>query len=109
MADAGAGAITLHTLSTSSLAAGLRVPAAIGDFLILRALRESDGTAIAVSDAEMMDAARLMGRTQGLFAPVPRAPLIAFQHLRQQGWIGDDETVVLFDTGSGLKYTHLWT
>jgi len=94
----------------ATLAAGLRVPAAIGDFLILRALRESNGTAIAVPDAEMMDAARLMGRTQGLFTcPEGAAPLVAFQHLRQQGWIGDDETVVLFDTGSGLKYSHLWS
>ena len=94
----------------ATLAAGLRVPAAIGDFLILRALRESNGTAIAVPDAEMMDAARLMGRTQGLFTcPEGAASLVAFQHLRQQGWIGDNETVVLFDTGSGLKYTHLWT
>jgi len=54
-------------------AAGLRVPSAIGDFLILRALRESNGTALAVSDGEMMDAVRLLGRTQGLFACASRA------------------------------------
>jgi len=92
-----------------TIAAGLRVPAAVGDFLILRALRESNGTAVAVSDDEMMSAARLIGCTQGIFAcPEGAATLAAFQRLRAQGWIGDGERVVLFNTGSGLKYTHLW-
>jgi threonine synthase len=93
----------------ATLADGLRVPAAVGDFLILRALRESNGTAVAVPDQEMIDAANLIGRTQGIFAcPEGGATLAAFQHLRDQGWIADDETVVLFNTGSGLKYAHLW-
>jgi threonine synthase len=92
-----------------TIAAGLRVPAAVGDFLILRALRESGGTAVAVSDEEMMAAARLIGRTQGIFCcPEGAATLAAFQQLRAQGWIGDGERVVLFNTGSGLKYAHLW-
>ncbi len=92
-----------------TLADGLRVPAAVGDFLILRALRESNGTAVAVSDAEIMEAANLIGRTQGMFVcPEGGAPLAAFQRLRDQGWIDADETVVLFNTGSGLKYAHLW-
>jgi threonine synthase len=92
-----------------TIADGLRVPAAVGDFLILRALRESSGTAIKVSDAAIMDAARLLGSTQGLFVcPEGAATLAAFQHLRAQGWIGEDERVVLFNTGSGLKYAHLW-
>jgi threonine synthase len=92
-----------------TIADGLRVPAAVGDFLILRALRESGGTAVAVSDEEMMDSARLIGRTQGIFAcPEGAATLAAFQRLRAQGWIGDEERVVLFNTGSGLKYAHLW-
>jgi threonine synthase len=56
-----------------------------------------------------MEAARLIGRTQGIFVcPEGGAPLAAFLRLRRQGWIDDDETVVLFNTGSGLKYTHLW-
>jgi len=93
----------------STIADGLRVPAAVGDFLILRALRESGGTAIAVSDQEIMEAARLMGRTQGIFpCPEGAATLAGFQRLRRQGWIGDDEMVVLFNTGSGHKYAHLW-
>jgi threonine synthase len=92
-----------------TIADGLRVPAAVGDFLILRALRESNGTAVAVSDQEMIEAVMLMGRTQGIFAcPEGAATLAAFQRLRSQGWIGDGERVVLFNTGSGLKYAHLW-
>jgi threonine synthase len=92
-----------------TVADGLRVPAAVGDFLILRALRESGGTAVAVPDREMMEAARQIGRTQGIFAsPEGAATLVAFERLRSEGWIADDETVVLFNTGSGLKYAHLW-
>jgi threonine synthase len=96
-------------LDAHTAADGLRVPAAVGDFLILRALRESGGTAIAVSDREMLEAANLIGRTQGIFAcPEGGATLAAALHLRNQGWIGDGERVVLFNTGSGLKYAHLW-
>jgi threonine synthase len=93
----------------ATLADGLRVPAAVADFLILRALRESNGTALAVSDQDMVDAVHLLGRTEGIFAcPEGGATLAAFQALRRQGWIQDQETVVLFNTGTGLKYTHLW-
>ncbi len=92
-----------------TIADGLRVPAAVGDFMILRTLRESDGTAIAVADEELIEAANLIGRTQGMFVcPESAATLAAFHHLRRQGWIGDDETVVLFSTGNALKYVHLW-
>jgi threonine synthase len=92
-----------------TIAGGLRVPAAVGDFLILQVLRESGGTAVAVSDQEIIEAVKLIGRTQGIFAcPEGGATLAAFQRLLRQGWIGDDEMVVLFNTGSGLKYAHLW-
>ncbi len=92
-----------------TIADGLRVPAAIGDFLILRTLRESRGTAVAVSDSEMMEAIKEMSSTQGLFCcPEGAATLVAFKRLRKDGWIRDNETVVLFNTASGLKYTHLW-
>jgi threonine synthase len=92
-----------------TVADGLRVPAAVGDFLILRALRESGGTAVSVPDKDLMEGANLIGRTMGIFAcPEGGATLAAFQELRDQGWIDDDETVVLFNTGSGLKYAHLW-
>ncbi|MFQ5512240.1 MAG: threonine synthase [Candidatus Krumholzibacteriia bacterium] len=92
-----------------TVADGLRVPAAVGDFLILRALRESGGTAVAVSDAEMIDACNLMGETEGIFAaPEGGATLAAFSKLRKSGWIKDGEKVVLFNTGSGHKYSYLW-
>jgi threonine synthase len=95
--------------NAKTVADGLRVPSAVGDFLIQRALRESNGTAIAVSDKDLMRGANLIGRTQGIFAsPEGGATLAAFQKLRESGWIKDDETVVLFNTGSGHKYSHLW-
>jgi threonine synthase len=93
----------------ATIADGLRVPGAVGDFLILRALRESNGTAVAVSDESMLEGANLMGRTQGIFpAPESGATLAAFLQLREDGWIKNDESVVLFSTGSGDKYAHLW-
>jgi len=92
-----------------TIADGLRVPAAVGDFLTLRVLYESNGFAIAVGDEEIMTAAGMIGRTEGMFVcPEAAAPLAAFQHLCSQGWIDKDETVVLLHTGNGLKYTHLW-
>lgn len=92
-----------------TIADGLRVPATIGDFLILRTLRESRGTAIAVSDKEIMEAINQISSTQGIFCcPEGAATLVAFKHLHKQGWIKDNETVVLFNTASGLKYIHLW-
>lgn len=93
----------------ATVASGLRVPAAIGDFLILQALHESGGTAIAVSDDEMMHWADRLGATTGIFSsPEGAACLAAQQHLLEQGWLKPDEVVVNFITGSGLKYTHLW-
>jgi len=93
----------------ATIASGLRVPAAIGDFLILQALHESGGTAIAVSDAEMMRDADLLGATTGIFSsPEGAACLTAQKHLLDQGWLQPDELVVNFITGSGLKYTDLW-
>ena len=93
----------------ATIADGLRVPAAVGDFLILRALRESGGTAVAVTDAEMLEATNLLGRSQGVFsAPEGGAVVAACRKLLADGWIRPDESVVLFVTGSGHKYEHLW-
>ncbi len=92
-----------------TVADGLRVPAAIGDFLILGALRESGGIAIAVGDGEMLEYAQVIGAATGIFpAPEGAACLAAQVRLLASGWIAPDETVVLFNTGSGLKYAHLW-
>jgi threonine synthase len=93
----------------ATVADGLRVPAAVGDFLILRALRESGGTAVSVPDEEMLRLASVMGRYTGIFpAPEGAACLAAQMALLRDGWIGADARVVLFNTGSGLKYAHLW-
>lgn len=93
-----------------TVADGLRVPAAVGDFLILRALRASGGTAVAVEDAEMLHYASVMGAQTGVFpAPEGAACLAALVKLLDSGAIGRDERVVLFNTSTGLKYTHLWS
>lgn len=88
-----------------TVAAGLRVPRAIGDFLIIDALRASGGTAIAVSDAELIAATREIGVAEGLFcAPEGAACLPALRRLLKTGEVKQDERVVLFNTGSGIKY-----
>ena len=88
-----------------TVAAGLRVPAAVGDFLILRALRESNGTAVAASDEALIEAQIRVSRLQGVFAcPEGGATLAALETLLAQGWVSPDERIVLFNTGTGLKY-----
>lgn len=84
---------------------GLRVPKAIGDFLVLRAVRESGGGAVAVSDADMIASMREMGRLEGISAaPEGGAALHAIKVLQAQGRIQPHEKVVLFNTGGALKY-----
>jgi threonine synthase len=88
-----------------TIADGLRVPKAVGDFLVLRAVRESGGTALAVSDAEMVSAMRELGSHEGISAaPEGGASLQALKQLVAEGRVGADETVVLFNTGGALKY-----
>ena len=88
-----------------TVAWGLRVPAAIGDFLILDAVRASDGAAVAVTDEAMEDAVRQIGRTTGVFAaPEGGAVAAAVPALIEAGRLDPGEEVVLFVTGSGLKY-----
>jgi threonine synthase len=91
--------------NAETVASGLRVPKAIGDFLILDALRESGGTAIAVSDEELLAAVREIGAAEGLFvAPEGAACLPALRELVERGEVKPDERVVLFNTGAGVKY-----
>ncbi len=86
-------------------ASGLRVPAAVGDFLILRAVRASGGAAIAVTDQEMARWVNIVGRTTGVFAaPEGGAVAAAVPPLLRKGVIRESDEVVLFNTGSGLKY-----
>jgi threonine synthase len=86
-------------------ASGLRVPGAVGDFLILRALRESGGGAVAVSDSAMAEWVANVGSDTGIFAaPEGGATAAAVPMLMDKGLISPDDEVVLFNTGSGLKY-----
>jgi threonine synthase len=88
-----------------TVASGLRVPRAIGDFLILEALRQSGGTAAAVDDAALVNAVRVAGRLEGLFlCPEGAACVPALDRLTRQGWVKPHERVVIFNTGTGLKY-----
>jgi threonine synthase len=83
----------------------LRVPKAIGDFLILDALRDSGGTAVAVTDDELIAATREIGSAEGVFcAPEGAACLPALQKLIDSGQVSESDRVVLFNTGSGVKY-----
>ena len=88
-----------------TVADGLRVPKAVGDFLVLRAVRESGGTALTVTDREMVAAMREMGALEGISAaPEGGAALQALRQLVAAGRVGRDDTVVLFNTGGALKY-----
>ena len=88
-----------------TIASGLRVPRAIGDFLILRAVRASSGVALAVSDEAMVEATALVGKTTGLFvAPEAAATAAALPELARLDAVRPGDRVVLFATGSGLKY-----
>jgi threonine synthase len=91
--------------NAQTTASGLRVPKAIGDFLILDALRASGGTAVAVTDDELIDATKEIGAAEGIFcAPEGAACLPALRKLMRDGLVKSDERVVLFNTGSGVKY-----
>ena len=88
-----------------TIAAGLRVPKAYGDYLILDILKRSGGAAVAVSDQEIMIAFHDWARVEGIFAaPEGAASLAAYRKLRERGFFTADDTVVLFNTGTGLKY-----
>ena len=91
--------------NAKTVADGLRVPKAIGDFLVLRAIRESGGGAVAVSDRDMVGAMRELGSLEGISAaPEGGAALHALKLLQRQGRVKPSDTVVLFNTGGALKY-----
>lgn len=93
-----------------TLASGLRVPKALGDFLVLKAIRESGGTAISVSDQEMLDAGVLLAGREGIFpAPEGGACVAALRSLIASGFLRRDERVVILNTGSGLKYLEAYS
>src|SRR5215471_9238359 len=88
-----------------TVASGLRVPQAVADFLMLRALRESNGTALSVSDDEMLAEIPRVGQAEGIFfCPEAAACIAALRRLTQKGWIKPGDEVLIFNTASGLKY-----
>jgi threonine synthase len=92
-------------LNASTIAAGLRVPKPYGDYLILDILKKSGGTAVTATDPELLDATRHWAKVEGIFAaPEGAASLVAYRKLRATGFFKPNDTVVLFNTGSGLKY-----
>jgi threonine synthase len=91
--------------NAKTIASGLRVPQAVADFLMLRAIRDSEGTAISVSDDEMLAEIPRVGRAEGIFfCPEGAASVAALRQLTQQRWIKPSEEVVIFNTATGLKY-----
>jgi threonine synthase len=94
--------------NAQTIAAGIRVPSAIGDYLILRALRESNGGALTVTDAEILAYMRLVASLEGMFiCPEGAATAAALEKLLADGALSPDETILLLNTGSGLKYLEL--
>ena len=92
----------------ATIADGLRVPSPFADYLILQAIRETGGTALAVEDSDMVEAMREMATMEGIIAcPEGAATLVGLRHLLDQGFLGPEDTVVLLNTGSGYKYLHL--
>ena len=90
-----------------TLASGLRVPKSFADQIILNDLRESHGNAVAVSDEAILEAQRHLAYKEGIFAaPEGAATLAGLQTLVSEGWVSPDERIVLFNTGTGLKYIH---
>lgn len=92
-------------MGAQTLASGLRVPKSFADQIILNDLRDSNGNAVAVSDEAIMEAQKKLAYEEGIFAaPEGAATLAGLEQLVQDGWVQPDEKVVLFNTGTGLKY-----
>jgi len=91
--------------NAATLASGLRVPKPYGDYLILDILKKSHGAAVTATDEEILAATRHWAKVEGIFAaPEGAAALVAYQKLRATGFFKPEDTVVLFNTGTGLKY-----
>ena len=91
--------------NAETLASGLRVPKALGDFIVLDAIRKSGGAAVGVTDEEIMECFSEWARDEGVFAaPEGAASLAAYKKLRKSGFLKESDRTVLFNTGSGMKY-----
>jgi threonine synthase len=88
-----------------TIASGIKVPQAIGDFLVLKAVRESEGTTISVTDEEILNCLKEISETEGIFpCPEGGATLAALKKLIRENKINPEEKIILFNTGTGLKY-----
>ncbi|MFQ5980987.1 MAG: threonine synthase, partial [Candidatus Heimdallarchaeota archaeon] len=95
--------------NAQTIAAGLCVPAAIGDYLILEAIRKSEGTAIAVDDQEIIAAMKSLAQQEGIMmSPEAAATLAAVKELKDSDYVDANELIVLFGTGAGILYPELW-
>src|SRR6202162_5332647 len=95
--------------NAATIASGLRVPGPLGDLLILSMLRQTKGTALTVTDDEMLHAGRELASMEGIFAaPGGAATVIAARKLASSGWINPEEAVAVFNTGTGYKYAEAW-
>jgi threonine synthase len=95
--------------NAATLASGLRVPGPLGDQLILRMLRQTNGTAVSVTDDEILQAGKELAAQEGIFAaPEGAATVVAARKLAASGWLKPKETIVLFNTGTGYKYSEAW-
>ncbi len=93
-------------VDAATIAPGMRVPVAIGDYLILDAVRESGGTALSVTDEEMLQGVHQAATREGLFlSPEAGAAIAATRKLRETGFLRQEDEVVMFSTGTGLKHT----
>jgi threonine synthase len=94
----------------TTIASGLRVPKPLGDFLVLQAIRESHGTAIAISDEALIEAGIQLATEEGIFAsPEGAACIVAAERLIQNGFLKRDDKIVVYNTGSGLKYLEAYS
>ena len=90
-------------------ASGLRVPKALGDFLVLQAVRDSGGAAVSVTEHGMMCACEELAAKEGLFvAPEGGVCIAAVKTLRQSGFLGKTDRILIYNTGSGYKYLEAW-
>jgi threonine synthase len=95
--------------NAATIASGLRVPKALGDFLVLAGVRATQGTAVTATDDEMLAAGKELASMEGIFAaPEGAATLVAARKLAKERWIKPHERVVLFNTGCGYKYSEAW-
>jgi threonine synthase len=95
--------------NAATIASGLRVPKALGDFLVLAGVRATQGTAVTATDDEMLAAGKELASMEGIFAaPEGAATVVAARRLAEERWIKPHERVVLFNTGCGYKYSEAW-